>query len=765
MTISVAFEVINRSAAPLGNINRMFSEIGGTINRVTDRMMKINQTVELVDKMGAAAERISQPYRVFEQSMAGLSSITGIAGGDLKRLGKVARQSGVDSGLGAKGAVDAFALLASQIQVDDIGMEGLIELQKQTITLSQAAGMSMTDAANAMAGTINQFGLQASEANRIINVLAAGSKYGAAEITQLSDSFKVTGAVAAAAGLSVEQTAGALEVLSKNNLKGAEAGTALRNIMLKMQTALGVNFNKTSLSEALAKLKPRMKNATYMSKIFGMENVAAAQFLIKNAQAVEAMTQKVTGTQVATEQAAINTDTWNHRLQVQAARLNEWGMKLAENGKGILNVIQVGSQFSSMFLAFTPLISAAGSALAITGKLSLKAVRGIIRLATSSQAAAAGMWLKNAAVATGNGILAVYNGLTSRAWWTTMAHAVATKASALWTTICSKAQLTASAVTSLWSKRTALATLIQGGLTKALRLVKVTMLTGVLPALTGVIASTWAWTAALLANPVTWIVLAVGALIAAIVICWDKFAGFRAVIYTVWDTIKGFGKALFDWMVAPLKAAGSLISGIAKAMGKVFTGDFKGAWKSIKEGFSEATDAVVSPIRQAVDAAKGIKGNFRMHLTQEQAKQQAKETAKQTAKSSGGKSLQTSQDGLLSGWPGTGMSFANITGYKAGTSSAANSSPVFELIPSQRLDNIAALTPASTPASLPVSASEETKIQVDFKPIINISGDMSKKSKDEMIAFFKQFASELTKLINEENRKNNRGNYGIPALG
>lgn len=82
-------------------------------------------------------------------------------------------------------------------------------------------------------------------------------------------------------GLTVEQSAGALEVLSKANLKGSEAGTALRNIILKLNTELGVDLSRTSLSTALDALKPRLTDATYLSKIFGMENVAAAQYLIQ----------------------------------------------------------------------------------------------------------------------------------------------------------------------------------------------------------------------------------------------------------------------------------------------------------------------------------------------------------------------------------------------------------------------------------------------------------------------------------------------------
>lgn len=286
------------------SVNSTFGNIKNKISSIN-----LNAIIDQVEKVANGINQLSAPGIGFEQSMADLSSITGIAGKELEDLGRVARQTGKESGLGAEQSSRAFALLASQIQVDKIGMEGLLNLQKNTITLSHAAGMSMDDAATALAGTINQFGLQASEADRVINVLAAGSKYGAAEIVDLAQSFKVVGAAANAAGLSVEDTAGAVEVLSKNNLKGSEAGTALRNVVLKMQTTLGVDFRKNSLSEALDALKPKLTDATYLSEVFGMENIAAAQFLIANSEAVTEMTAQVTDTNVAQEQAAIRTET------------------------------------------------------------------------------------------------------------------------------------------------------------------------------------------------------------------------------------------------------------------------------------------------------------------------------------------------------------------------------------------------------------------------------------------------------------------------
>ena len=153
-------------------------------------------------------------------------------------------------------------------------------------------------------------------------MLAAGSKYGAAEIGELSQSFKVVGSAASAMGLTVEQSAGALEVLSKANLKGSEAGTALRNIILKLNTELGVDLSKTSLSSALDALKPKLTDAAYLSKLFGMENIAAAQYLIQNATAVDEMTHKLTGTNVAQEQAAIRTETNAHKLEVMRAKVD-----------------------------------------------------------------------------------------------------------------------------------------------------------------------------------------------------------------------------------------------------------------------------------------------------------------------------------------------------------------------------------------------------------------------------------------------------------
>ena len=367
--IKTAFEGLKKETTDTSSQFKKFTDLCGSLN-----MPNFMAWTEAVGKVGAALSGATEKGMSFGQGMADLSSITGLVGKDLEQLEANARKFGKESGLGAETAARAYTILASQIDVADIGMEGLNTLQEKSITLAQASGMSLDASAEALAGTVNQFGLGADAAERVINVLAAGSKYGAAEINDLTQSFKVTGSAASAMGLSVEETAGALEILSKANLKGSEAGTALRNIILKLNTELGIDLGENSLGTALEALKPKLTDATYLSKVFGMENIAAAQFLIQNASAVDEMTAKLTGTNTAQEQAAVRTQTTAQKL----AEFRAW-----------VDDVKIG--FADMLGEFAPylaIFSESAEMISLVGKCSITAVQHVFQFIASGKAAA-----------------------------------------------------------------------------------------------------------------------------------------------------------------------------------------------------------------------------------------------------------------------------------------------------------------------------------------------------------------------------------------
>ena len=331
------------------------------------RNIELTSLIQQVQMVGETLGQLATPAVDFEQSMADLSAITGSVGDELEDLKQTAREVGKASGLGASESANAFAILAGQI---DVPIESLKVLQRETITLAQAGALPLEDAANAVAGTINQFGMEASEASRVVNVLAAGSRAGGAEVVDLSESFKVAGAAANAAGVSIEETAGALEVLAQNNTKGAEAGTAMRNMLVAMQTRLGIDISQTGfagglrvIQEELDKLQSPVERTTYLAKAFGRENMVAAQFLLSNADAVEEMTTAVTGTNSAMEQAEIRNDTWAHKMEVARAKIDDVLISMTSLSGSLLPMAGIIGEQVSKFSGLIPIISAASKML------------------------------------------------------------------------------------------------------------------------------------------------------------------------------------------------------------------------------------------------------------------------------------------------------------------------------------------------------------------------------------------------------------------
>lgn len=331
------------------------------------RNIELTSLIQQVQMVGETLGKLASPAVDYEQSMADLSAITGSVGDELEDLKQTAREVGKASGLGASESARAFAILAGQI---DVPIESLKVLQRETITLAQAGALPLEDAANAVAGTINQFGMEASEASRVVNVLAAGSRAGGAEVVDLSESFKVAGAAANAAGVSIEETAGALEVLAQNNTKGAEAGTAMRNMLVAMQTRLGIDISETGfvgglkiIQEELDKMQSPVERTTYLAKAFGRENMVAAQFLLSNADAVEEMTTAVTDTNSAMEQAEIRNDTWAHKMEVARAKIEDVLISMSSLSGSLLPMAGIIGEQVSKFSGLIPIISSASKML------------------------------------------------------------------------------------------------------------------------------------------------------------------------------------------------------------------------------------------------------------------------------------------------------------------------------------------------------------------------------------------------------------------
>lgn len=192
------------------------------------------------------------------------------------------------------------------------------------ITLSKASRDELGVSAENLVGILNQFSLGATEANRTINVLAAGQAVGAASISQTSESFKVFGAVAKQSNLSLEQSVALTEVLASKQIMGAEAGTALRGTLVRLKASgLGYKSGLFDTRDALeevnaqyAKLKTAKEKDALLDKVFGTINLTTGSILMNNIGLYDELNKKIeksidpiTGFGEAQKAAGINSNT------------------------------------------------------------------------------------------------------------------------------------------------------------------------------------------------------------------------------------------------------------------------------------------------------------------------------------------------------------------------------------------------------------------------------------------------------------------------
>lgn len=282
----------------------------------------------------------------FEQSAADLSSITGATGDTLEFLKQTAVEVGVETTISANDTIDAYRLIASAKPELLENAEALASITREAVTLTEAMGGELPKAATDLTDIMNQFNASAEEAPRFVNALAAGSKEGSADVSQLAAAIVVAGTSARTSNVQFEESIGLLETLAERGVKGSEAGTALRNVLSRLSatdvlpqdavdrlTAAGVDIDLLSdktltFSDRLRALAPIQNDANALTSLFGLENQAAGQILLENVDRVDELTAAVTGTNVAYEQAEVRTKT----VRAEFQRLRNTVVALIQSG-------------------------------------------------------------------------------------------------------------------------------------------------------------------------------------------------------------------------------------------------------------------------------------------------------------------------------------------------------------------------------------------------------------------------------------------------
>lgn len=216
--------------------------------------------------VGVAAAKVGGD---FEAQMSRVKAISGATGDAFEQM----KQQAID--LGAKTAFSAKESAAGMENLASAGFSAQ-EIMKAMPGLLDLAAVSGGDVALASENTataLRGFGLEASEAGHVADVFARAAADTNAEVGDMGEALKYVAPVANSMGISLEETAAAIGIMSDAGIKGSQAGTTLRGALSRLARPtkamqdtmdnLGVSFY-----DADGKMKPLKTQVELLKKAF-----------------------------------------------------------------------------------------------------------------------------------------------------------------------------------------------------------------------------------------------------------------------------------------------------------------------------------------------------------------------------------------------------------------------------------------------------------------------------------------------------------------
>lgn len=266
----------------------------------------------------------------FEAKMSNIKAVTGESAETMKKFNDAAIKAGADTAFSAADAADAIGELAKAgVSTKDILNGGLTA----SLNLATAGELDLKEAAEITSTALNAFRRDGMTATQAANQLAGAANASATDVHELKYGLSMVAPVASGLGLSFRDTTNALAVFAQNGLKGSDAGTSLKTMLMNLQpqtkaqtnmmkelgiiTADGSNQFFTaegkikSFAEISQVLKDHLGGLTDAEKqmalktMFGTDAVRAATIAMNEgadgANNMQAAIDKVTAAQVAAE--------------------------------------------------------------------------------------------------------------------------------------------------------------------------------------------------------------------------------------------------------------------------------------------------------------------------------------------------------------------------------------------------------------------------------------------------------------------------------
>lgn len=233
----------------------------------------------------------------FEAQMSRVKAISGATGEEFAKLKEQAKQLGADTAFSATEAAEGMENLASA----GFSTSEIIAAMPGMLGLAASSGEDLASSADIAASTLRGFGLEASSAGHVADVLAKNAAATNAAVADTGEAMKYVAPVAKSMGIEFEETAAAIGIMADAGIKGSQAGTTLRGALSRIakptkamqetMDSLGLSFYDSngkmkSLADITEMLETKMAGLTDEQKnqalitLFGQESLSGMMALM-----------------------------------------------------------------------------------------------------------------------------------------------------------------------------------------------------------------------------------------------------------------------------------------------------------------------------------------------------------------------------------------------------------------------------------------------------------------------------------------------------
>lgn len=336
-----------------------------------------------VAAFGVAAVKMAAD---FDQQMSTVQANTGATGAQLDQLRAAAIEAGASTVYSASDSADAINDLGKAgMSVTDILNGGL----SGALNLAASDGMAVGDAAEYMANALSMFHLKGSQAYQVADTLAAGAGKAVGNVSDFGEALNNCGAQANSFGMNVQETTGVLALFAQNGTIGAEAGTQLNSMLMKLAapsaeasntmkelgiSAYDAQHHFVGMANFAGQLQKAEKNLTDEQRnqanatIFGSDAIKAANYLYEAGESgVNKWTKAVSESGYAAEQAAAKNNNLNGDLENLSGSMESLMISVGEGAQGPLRKMVQG--LDTMVDAFAGLPSGAQQTIVVMASL------------------------------------------------------------------------------------------------------------------------------------------------------------------------------------------------------------------------------------------------------------------------------------------------------------------------------------------------------------------------------------------------------------